>query len=69
MFVYKISNLFEFDCCSEREREKSHSPRRTGNEEDQNILLGDELTFLGFPEDVEAMQVFEPTGKILSLTN
>lgn len=56
--------MFEFDCCSERE--KSHSPRRTGNEEDQNILLGDELTFLGFPEDVEAMQVFEPTGKILS---
>ncbi|XP_052693645.1 histone-lysine N-methyltransferase 2C-like isoform X7 [Crassostrea angulata] len=48
----------------EREREKSHSPRRTGNEEDQNILLGDELTFLGFPEDVEAMQVFEPTGHV-----
>lgn len=49
--------------CSEREREKSHSPRRTGNEEDSNILLGDELSDLGFPEDIEAMQVFEPTGK------
>lgn len=34
MFVYKISNLFEFDCCSEREREKSYLFRRIGNEED-----------------------------------
>lgn len=67
IYVYKINIWYVWiDCCSEREREKSHSPRRTGNEEDQNILLGDELTFLGFPEDVEAMQVFEPTGKILS---
>jgi hypothetical protein len=48
---------------SEREREKSHSPRRTGNEEDPNLLLGDELTVLGFPEEVEAMHVFESTGE------
>ncbi|XP_055997566.1 histone-lysine N-methyltransferase 2C-like isoform X11 [Ostrea edulis] len=49
---------------SEREREKSHSPRRTGNEDDLNLLLGDELTVLGFPEEIEAMHVFESTGHV-----
>ncbi|XP_062583386.1 histone-lysine N-methyltransferase 2C-like [Saccostrea cucullata] len=49
---------------SEREREKSHSPRRTGNEDDPCMLLGDELTVLGFPEEIEAMHVFEPTGHV-----
>lgn len=34
MCIKLVYDMFEFDCCSEREREKSYLFRRIGNEED-----------------------------------
>ncbi|XP_060078098.1 histone-lysine N-methyltransferase 2C-like, partial [Ylistrum balloti] len=49
-------------------RERSKSPRRYphNSDEDPTCILGDELSMVGHPEDIDLTQVFEPSGHTLA---
>ncbi|XP_033732984.1 LOW QUALITY PROTEIN: histone-lysine N-methyltransferase 2C-like [Pecten maximus] len=49
-------------------RERSKSPRRYphNSDEDPTCILGDELSMVGYPEDIDLTQVFEQSGHTLA---
>ncbi|XP_069119821.1 histone-lysine N-methyltransferase 2C-like isoform X3 [Argopecten irradians] len=49
-------------------KERSKSPRRYphNSDDDPTCILGDELSMVGYPEDIDLTQVFEPSGHTLA---